>query len=154
MSELKQFDDNIIDDQDQYETPRELFDHLRYKYDIFPLLDVAANVNNSKTQFHLHDALHQEWVLGKEIVDVWCNPPHSKTEEFVLRAENQWLKYGMNILMIVPANSICASYFDSIFRLNHARYYRISGRPQFLRDGRPSKFPSRNSYFAVVWRKR
>ena len=30
----------------------------------------------------------------------------------------------------------------------------VFGRPRFLRNGRPSKFPSRNSYFVVVWRKK
>ncbi len=146
---LEEFDDTILDDDDQYETPGYLFKSLCAKYKIIPILDVAANKSNTKCYIFLEDALHVGW-HG----DTWCNPPHSKTEEFVKRADGQWLEHNINILMIVPANSICTHYFDLIFDSGHATYHRISGRPQFLRDGRLSKNPSRNSYFVVVWRKR
>ena len=145
---LKEFDNKPVDDDDQYETPGELYESLCKEYDIFPRLDVCANKNNTKCDLFLEDALHVNWFY-----DTWCNPPHSKTEEFVKRARTQHLEHNINILMIVPANSICASYFDGVFD-RHVDYYRISGRPQFLRDGKKSRFPSRNSYFAVVWRKK
>lgn len=145
---LRLFDNNILDDDDQYETPKELYESLCKKYNLSPKLDVAANLKNKKCVFYLTDALHENWAL-----DSWCNPPHSKTEDFVKRADNQWLDQNINILMIVPANSICTHYFDSIFEMGHAEYHRISGRPQFLRDGKLSKNSSRNSYFVVIWRK-
>jgi len=133
---------------DEWETPNELFLYLCKKYDIWPEADVAATQQNFKTGTLLHDGLTDDWLL-----DAWCNPPHSKTEQFVKKADEQWEKHNINILMIVPANSICAHYFDDVFDNNHANYYRISGRPQFLRNGKVSKFPSRNSYFVVIWRK-
>ena len=150
MSELKEFDDTGLDNEDEYETPWELYADLCETYNIHPHLDVAANRHNSKTDAFLDDALYEEWNHYGE--DVWCNPPHSKTEEFVLRADWQWDKHNINIMMIVPANAICAHYFDVI--LEHAEYHRISGRPHFLRNGIPTKWPSRNSYFVVIWRAR
>ena len=141
---------------DDWETPNHLYQHLCGKYNIHPTLDVAADFINTKTKVFHNDSLDTEWcydMVNPEYRDVWCNPPHSKTESFVKKADEQWKKHNINILMIVPANSICAHYFDDVFDNNHASYYRISGRPQFLRNGKVSKFPSRNSYFVVIWRK-
>lgn len=152
MSELKEFDESVIGDEDEYETPKSLYEFLCNIYNIYPKIDVAATYDNKKCEHGYSkrgNGLLQNWDR-----DVWCNPPHSKTKEFVLKAHTEWLRNNINILMLVPANSICASYFDHILENNHAVYYRISGRPQFLRYGKLSKYPSRNSYFVVVWRRR
>ncbi len=152
MSELKPFDDIILDDEDEYETPRELYETLCVKYDIQPQLDVCADALNKKCDYYFDiamDGLYNQWRH-----DVWCNPPHSKTEKFVKRAQSQWKKNNINILMIVPANSICAHFFDLILAQHDAVYDRIPGRPRFLKNGKLSRFPSRNSYFAVIWVKR
>ena len=145
---LKDFDLTIMNDEDEYETPRELYKSLCEKYNIFPKLDVCADSNNSKCGLHLEDAFHKDWYY-----DSWCNPPHSKTEDFVKRANTQWLNHNINILMIVPANSICTHYFEYIVE-KVVEIHPIFGRPQFLRYGKISKYPSRNSYFVVIWRKR
>ena len=140
---------------DEWETDDKLFKLLYKKYlGKKPRLDVACNFENCKCYEGIFLAFEFDWIghSGNKL-DVWCNPPHSKTESFVKRADEQWKKHNINILMIVPANSICAHYFDDVFDNNHASYYRISGRPQFLRNGKVSKFPSRNSYFVVIWKK-
>ncbi len=154
-SELKEYDDTEIV-EDNLETPQALFDELCKIHQLIPELDVAADDNgsNSKCKYHLLDALSESWNYPKYTETAWCNPPHSKTEEFVKRAESQWQIHNINIMMIVPANAICAHFFDYTFEEGHARYYRISGRPRFLFKGRPTKHHSRNSYFVVVWRKR
>ena len=138
---------------DEWETPKELFDMLNKKYELNCELDVACTDDNCKTPARLPNisSLDIDWVNAYHS-DVWCNPPHSKTEQFVRKADEQWSKHNLNIMMIVPANSITAHYFDYIFDHNHATYYRISGRIQFLRDGKLSEHPSRNGYFVVIWR--
>ncbi len=153
MSELKQFDDTLVGNEmeDEYETPKTLYHRLCEKYYIQPWYDVAATYENKKCTYCYTketDGLSQMWIR-----DVWCNPPHSLTEEFVKKADGQWLTHNINIIMIVPANAICAHYFDDILE-EHAKYHRIPGRITFLRNGRPSKYPSRNGYFVVIWRKR
>jgi len=155
LSELKEFDDTISD-EDEYETPQELYEKLCQKYQINPLLDAAANANNTKCQFFLGDALHTQWTLGDkypEIVDVWCNPPHSRTEEFVKRADNQWQKYNINIIMIIPANTMSSNFWHECIE-GITEYHAIKGRPTFLKNGKPTKFNSRNAYVCVIWRKR
>ena len=145
----------------EWETPEVLFDMLNDVYGLNCKLDVCADHWNYKGEFFVteeSDALSQDLILVVEddiiLVDVWCNPPHSKTEQFVKKADEQWKKHNLNIMMIVPANSITAHYFDNIFDNNHATYHRISGRIQFLREGKLSEHPSRNGYFVVIWRKR
>jgi len=145
---------NILFDEDSFETPSWIYEELKEKYQIHPQLDVAATGENSLCFEFLHDAIHQEWIVSYlKDVDVWCNPPHSKIEQFVKKADEQWGKYGMNIMMLIPANAVCAHYFDKIFLQERATYYRISGRIRFGEEGYASRFPSRNSYFVVIWRK-
>ena len=132
---------------DEWETPDELYEHLCYKYNIFPEWDVACNDNNYKCNAGLLDALNQEWTG-----DSWCNPPHSKTEEFVRRAVTQWKKHNINILMIIPANSMCTNYAEDCIQ-PHAEYHPINRKfCKFLMNGK-EKDSSRNGYFVVIWRK-
>lgn len=153
---------------DNYWTETKWFEALCEKRKLVPLLDVCATRKSSKCYYWIDrhmDALKKDWLIGegncywkrdfslhmgkKDKVVVWCNPPHSKTKEFVLKANEQWEKFGITILMIVPANSICAKYFDPIE--DNITYKRISGRPTFLENGRKSKWSARNSYMSVRW---
>lgn len=165
LGDLKPFDDNLTgnEKEDEYETPPQLFYDLCAKYNFKPLLDVAANKDNTKCEYFLTDALHKEWMKPHTYklrtdtkfkgVDVWGNFPHSKQEEFVKRAHQQNEKHNMNIMIIVPANTICAKYFDEILDNPFVEHHRITGRITFYRNGKPSKFPSRNGYFVVIWHK-
>ena len=135
---------------DDYETPNELFLELSKKHNIKPILDASANINNTKCPYWFSkddDALTKKWDL-----DTWVNPPHSLTKQFVKKADQEWQKNNINILMIIPANSICAKYCNDIFENKHATYHRINGRPVFHVDGKKLSEPARNSYFAIVWR--
>ena len=135
---------------DDYETPNELFLELCKMHNIKPILDASADINNTKCPYWYSkddDALTKKWDL-----DTWVNPPHSLTKQFVLKADQEWQKNNINILMIIPANSICAKYCNDIFENKHATYHRINGRPIFHVDGKPCPEPARNSYFAIVWR--
>ena len=136
---------------DEWETPQEVYDQLCYAYEITPMMDVAATSKNFKCEFYLskfYDALTCDWVF-----DSWCNPPHSQTGKFVQKAHEQWQKHNINILMIIPANSICTKYSEKYIK-DSAEYHPIYFRPRFLRDGVPAKDPARNSYFVVIWRAR
>ena len=151
MSILKTYDETIHD-EDEYETPYIVYMKLVEKYQIFPKLDVCATRDNRKCLGFFDkelDALIREW---KE--DVWCNPPHSRTISFVRKAQGEWDKNNINILMIVPANAIGAHFFDPIFDNDCATYHRYSGRIRFLQHGKPAPQSSRNGYFVVLWRKR
>ena len=150
MSELEEFDETK-NDEDEYETPSRLYCELIKKYGIKPLGDACATEDNRKCIDYFSkklDGLTHDW-----IVDMWCNPPHSKTEEFAKKAFREWNKHNINILMIAPANAICAKFFTPIFAYG-AEYYRIEGRPRFLQHGKPAPNSSRNAYFTVIMRKK
>ena len=145
---------NVLFDEDNYETPVYLYAELMETYQIFPKLDIACTPENCLCVHGTEvDSLRYDWTYRGKTLDVWCNPPHSKIEEFVIQADRQWGKYGMNIMMLIPANAVCAHYFDKIFREERATYHRISGRIRFLEEGYASRYPSRNSYFVVIWHK-
>lgn len=136
---------------DEFETPKTLFNSLIEKYQIFPKLDVAATLENRKCLkfFTIQDnALEQEWTE-----DFWCNHPHTLHAQFVQKSYQQWAKYNVNGLMIIPANCGRTSYWHKYIE-PFAKYNMIEGSIRFLQDGRPSKDTSRNAYVCVRWYKR
>ena len=155
---LKTFDNQPPPNEDSYETPPELYERLQEQYEMNFQLDAAAVGYNSKCPDFLASALFQEWNRSKDdIVDVWCNPPHSMNEEFIRRAELQHIKHNINIVMIIPANVVGTKTWHelienetTVFRENHP----VKGRPKFLKHGRQTKHPSRNSYVSIVWRRK
>lgn len=144
---------SIIDDE--FETPTELYEFLCNKYQINPKLDASANKDNTKCVDFLINALHTEWIKPFVVPDwaVWCNPPHSLTLEFIARAESQYLKHNMDIMMIVPANVLSTEVWHKYIE-GKREYHAIKGRPVFLKNGRKTKFPSRNAYVVIIWRKK
>jgi len=135
---------------DEYETPKELFQLLCGYYGLAPELDVCATKENKKCKYFITkevDALEEDWLH-----DAWCNPPHSMTEKFVRKAYEQWKKHNNNIIMIIPANSMCTKYAHRYILQKGVEFYPIIGRPRFLVKGKKSRFNSRNSYFVVIWR--
>ena len=137
---------------DDWETPDELYQHLCEKYSIYPELDMASDGDNSKCSFFSADALNKDWLFKKDRVDVWCNPPHSKNEEFVRRAYDQWVEHNINIMMILPANALCTNYAEMVIH-PYAEYHPINRKfCKFLYKGK-KKDSSRNGYFVVIWRK-
>lgn len=158
MNELKLVDDRfttVEEDEDNYETPKELYTRLCKLYSIQPQIDACADEQNHKCEYWLKDALHQDWMISFDFMatDVWCNPPGSLQLKFIERAELQYRKWNMNIIMIVPANCVSTEIWHKYIE-DKREYHAVKGRPVFLKNGRKTKFPSRNSYVCIVWRKK
>ena len=135
---------------DEWETPKEFIEELCEKYNIYPRLDPCATSANRKCLLFFteeENGLHQEWEH-----DVWCNPPHSITGDFVRKAYNEWLQNNINIMLLVPANTISTIWWHEYVE-DITEYHAIKGRIRFLRDGKPSEFVSRNSYILIIYRK-
>lgn len=158
MDKLREFDDIEEPDEDSYETDPKLIKKLESQYGLDFRLDAAAKDYNSVCSTYLSDALHQEWthpIQGQ--VDVWCNPPHSLNDKFIMRAANQHKKHNINICMIVPTNCQSMPIWHKlieneleIITENHP----LLKRPKFFKRGRSTKHSSRNAYRAIVWRKK
>ena len=80
--------------------------------------------------------------------DVWCNPPHSRTGDFVRKAYTSWLENNINVMVLVPANTVSTIWWHDYVE-NMTEYHAIKGRIRFIRDGKPAKFVSRNSYILI-----
>jgi phage N-6-adenine-methyltransferase len=154
---IKPFDKEDMPDEDSYETPRKLFEHLEKIYGLNFQLDAAAKQYNSQCKDWLENAMFDEWAWGddRKEVDVWCNPPHSITGDFIRRADAQHKKYNINICMIVPTRCQSMAVWHeliedelTVFVENHP----IKKRPRFLKLGRPTKHASQNAYRVIIWR--
>lgn len=140
-----------LSESDEWETPPELFKRLSDQYDMNFTLDVATNddYNNSLCDESLTRAFDQEWLTDG---DIWCNPPHSQNREFVVRANDQWKKHNINILMLLPSRATHSRYAQKYIK-PYAEVHPIYGRIRFLRDGKLSENTSLNAYDVVIWRK-
>ena len=151
--ELKAYDIEDQPDEDSYETPDDLYKRLESQYGMFFQLDAAATLENKKCESYIPNAMFNGWGFG---VDVWCNPPHSMNEEFIRRADAQHKKHNINIVMIIPANVIGTKAWHELIEnetITITENHPLKGRPNFLKLGRKTKHPSRNSYVIIVWRK-
>ena len=155
---------------DEWSTEESLYEFLCNKYEIHPTIDLAANHDNTKC-FHFFDksddALSREWntcscdVPPKEDLndDRWLNGPHSKTKSFVLKAHEQWLKHNINILMLVPLQTIGRIYFNKIFddyiKPNKGvEWHRVQPRPTFIHPDQEKQENAKQEYIVIIWRKR
>jgi len=151
----KRSKDSLSDD---WETPQELFDYIVGEIGFTPELDVCAEYGNNKCpKFYSkeEDGLAHEW----KIWNVFCNPPHSETGKWVKYANEQWRRNNINIVMLIPANTMSSIYFHKYVESDvrttlHCRYFPLLGRIQFHKNGKPSEHKSRNAYIVVTFKKR
>lgn len=151
MTQLHQSPRSKSSLSDEYETPQELYDQLCNLYGIYPTVDMCANEKNTKCKYFLTDFNREIEYENND--DKWCNPPHSQNCLFVAKSYFHWRRHNCNIMMILPTNTMSSIYWHKCIE-GIAEYHPIQGRIKFLIDGKISKFPSRNAYCVVIWRKR
>ena len=146
---------------DEWWTPKEFISDAEKEYDMQFEVDVACNYKNCQCMTGLMTALKDDWNVKSlykkgKWGDVWCNPPNSKLRYFLPRAFQQWKKYGMRIMMIVPANVMSSKAFWSAVEIprrdgEKVMYEPVYKRISFLDNGKKSKFSARNAYIKVIW---
>ena len=144
---LRMFDD-LVNDNDSWETPDNLFLGLCQKYNVRPHLDVCASDLNHKLDRYYtkeYNALLQEWP-----VDCWVNPPHSKTEAFVRKAYHEYLLHNIDIIMIIPTRCMSARFWHECIE-GKAEYHPIPNRIHFKRNGKDIG-PAMQAYVCIIWR--
>ncbi len=149
---------------DEWWTPREFVEEQEYEHDMLFEVDVACNYRNCRCMTGITDALNDDWNIPSTLKnrkwgDVWCNPPNSKLKYFLPRAFKQWNRYGMRIMMIVPANVMSSKAFWDAVEIPRRKGRRITYEPvykriSFLDNGKKSKFSARNAYIKVIWGKK
>ena len=152
--------------------------------DVFAMHDRGDGKTNSKCIYYLteeYDSLSNDWLLpdGKVPASVWINDIHSKHEECMIQAVNQYNKFGFTMVYFLPSNTRRTKYWHKLIEP-----YRFGGNPEFkrirkhihnfpfwktvrfLKDGKPTvntdptsdnfnrPQTSRNGYEVLVWCKR
>jgi len=149
---------------DEWWTPNGFIPEAEKEYGMNFEVDVACTYKNCQCMTGLTTALKDDWNVkscyGKrKWGDVWCNPPNSKLKFFLPRAFQQWNKFGMRIMMIVPANVMSSKAFWNAVEIPRRNGRRITYEPvfkriSFLDNGKKSKFSARNAYIKVIWGKK
>ena len=142
----------ITKNNQEWETPPELYEQICAEYGLNPTIDVACNSKNCKCKKGIFNDLGRNGLQEEWKENVWCNPPHYQTEKWVRKGFYQWLTNNITITMIIPANTMSTNYWHECIE-DHAEYHPILGRIRFLVGGKPSKYVSRNSYVCIIWRK-
>jgi len=148
---------------DEWETEQELYNKLCEQYDVHPTLDVACTFENKKCHFGFDINLDStnpavNWIDTAYPGDIWCNPPHSKTKAFVIKAHEQWKKHNINILMLVPLQTLGRKYFNDIFDnyitpKKGVEWHRIQPRPMFIHPDQKKQENAKQEYIVLIWRK-
>lgn len=87
---------------DDWETPDDLFNILNNEFRF--TLDACAGPNNHKVDDYYslnYNGLDQEW---KDHI-VWINPPYSNVKDWVSKAVDQYDKYGITVVMLLPSRT-------------------------------------------------
>lgn len=147
---------------DLYETPDWLFNAIQKETGLKFKIDVACNEKNAKCTSAYYDALNQSWIrplvgnIKIAKVPVWCNPPRSENGKFVNKAWNEWREHNIDIVMLLCWNDLGNKYGEKLLLpniLNRKIKVRNLGKVIFDKNGKPSEFPSRLTYF-YAWFKR
>ncbi len=117
-------------------------------------LDVAAAAHNTKCDRYFDrasDGLRQSWAGER----VWCNPPFSAIEPWVMKAWEEY-KGCPIIVMIVPANRTEQGWWHRHVepRRDQGNGFRtqfLAGRLRFIRAGSESVGPNERPPFGVCF---
>jgi site-specific DNA-methyltransferase (adenine-specific) len=138
MTKLSDQHLQIIGVDDDWETPKNLFEEACIKYNVNPRLDVAATEYNTKcnnyTTAH-HNALNLCWHVLGESKDVFCNPPYTKVSEFVAKAYHEHVCHNITIMMLIFSKTDTKWWHQYIE--GKAEVYNQKGRIKFYKNGQP-----------------
>ena len=125
----------IINANDEWETPPELFREICKVAGFVPKLDVAATERSALCGEYLtreDDALRREWTAPW-----WANPPYSKVGEFVRHAAGQAQKHGVPGILLTYAKTDTAWFHNYVWKRPGMEVHFIRGRVKFWTGGRP-----------------
>lgn len=139
-----------INDDDEYQTPNDLYYEALLQYQISPKLDVAATDRNTKCDYYFTkeiNALDQEWDQ-----DFFMNPPYSHVEKFMKKAYLSYLKYNVNALILIYAKTDTKFWHSYIEE--KAEVHFIKGRIRFIKNGIKTKNSAPYGSCWVIYRKK
>lgn len=159
MSQLHQRKRSETSKSDEFYTPKSLAISLFKKYKINPKLDVCATHRYHLCRYYFtkeDDALKQEWLIkaGTKKTGVFVQPPNSLTQKFIAKASEQYYRYNLNIIMLIPINStVTKNGVKYLWEDSNVEIYPVIPTPRFIYNGVQQK-NARNRYCVVLFRKK
>ena len=148
MSQNVENNYKIINKNDEWETPPEVFEPLNEEFNFE--LDVAATEQNAKCPRFFtreQDGLKQDWKANA----VWCNPPYSQVSKWVKKAYEEVRKgNAKKVVMLVFAKTDTRWFHEYIYHKAEIRF--IKGRVKFLLNGQKQKHAAPFPSMIVIWR--
>jgi len=130
-----------ITKNDEWETPKDVFEFAVKWAGFRPALDVAATHGNAMLPKYLaYDALKNDWVF-----DWWCNPPYSRVAEFIEHGLLQSRLHKTRGIFLTFAKTDTRWFHLHVVDNPNVQVKFIKGRIKFWRDGKPqgpSPYPS------------
>jgi len=141
---------SLVHKDDYYETPEDVMLRVR-QIAGNPDVDLCASPNNAKATIFIdedRDALATARDCKFYNYVIFCNPPRSKNAAFVNLCYDLW-KDGNEILLLMCWQDLGYRYGEKIYQGLLRGYFEAHnlGKVRFDKDGKASKFVSRNTYF-------
>jgi phage N-6-adenine-methyltransferase len=143
------------DIKDLWQTPKSLFNALDREFSF--CIDVCSSDDNSLCILNFtekNSCLDHEWDwvrnYEREAISAYMNPPYSKTQEFLKRAELQAKKHNITVVALVNANTDTKWFAEAVETANEIRL--ITGRVGFIRaDGKKANGNTKGQCL-IIWR--
>jgi len=120
-----------INVQDEYGTPKELFQKICDKYKIFPQIDICA----SDTNHVISNYITKEQNCFKYSItkDFFMNPPYSRVSEFMEFAYDQHIKNNVSCIILTYSKTGTRWWHKYVQGIADHVYFQ-KGRIRFLDD--------------------
>jgi phage N-6-adenine-methyltransferase len=142
---------DLINKNDEYGTPHDLFADACLNYQVDPVIDVAASKTNH--------VLEPYWTMEDNFLkrgitnDFFMNPPYSQVREFMEHAYEQHVRHNSNVLVLVYAKTDTRWWHE--FVEDKAEVHFIKGRIKFLdHNAQPTKLSAPYPSVWIIWRKK
>lgn len=131
-----------INVNDEYGTPKRVFERACNDFSIFPTIDICASKNNHVVSNYL--TKFDNCFMHNIEEDFFMNPPYSKIKSFMRFAWEQHHRNDLNALILTFAKTDTEWWHDYVE--NQAEVHFIKGRIQFNDfEGNPTKIFDRKT---------
>ena len=115
--------------QDEYGTPKELFQNICRKYDVYPEIDICASKTNHVVPNYI--TKEQNCFNYNITEDFFMNPPYSKVSEFMKFAHEQHLKNNVSCIILTYSKTGTRWWHKYVQGITDHVYFQ-KGRIKFL----------------------
>lgn len=143
-------------DDNYYETPWKLFRMIEKETGLKFKTDLCATAENTKVKDNFITESYDLFKMKSCSSPMWCNPPRSKNGKVVNFLFDYWKENNVDIVMLLCWNDLGNKYGEKLLPhiIDGTIIVRNLGKVIFDKNGVPSEFPSRLTYFYAWFTKK